>query len=244
MPSKTLLERLHRLGRHVAPAAAAATVLIAPTVKAQDSRSPQKPLQTNNISIVSDNPSTTPYQELTWLNDTSLELNKWFYQEPVEEGFRRTPISKIDEAVLKNGKLDLIQNGWHQTLLTAAIMNGKVRTVDLLLSAGASPDQKNGFDQHPLSLAVQTACRDNNPNRLSIIKSLIKAGAQQNVTDTDGRTPLMTAALHKKTQIMDLLISAGADKDRKDNDGQTARDLYNRQTIPFPFAHALSGIEK
>lgn len=201
MPHETLLERLNRLGKRLAPAAAAATVLLSPTAKAQEVR---------------------PNQEFAWMN-TSSELNRWFYQEPVGNGFRRTPIDKIDETVLKNGKLDLIRNGWNQTLLTAAVMNG-----------------------NPLFLAVQAADRADNPAGLAVIQSLVKAGAELNITDENGQTPLMMAAKHGQTQIMDVLISAGADKEMKDKAGRTAADLYARhqQTLSPLLAHRLKGIEK
>lgn len=224
MPHETLLEQLNRLGKRLAPAAAAATVLLSPTAKAQEVR---------------------PNQEFAWMN-TSSELSRWFYQEPVGNGFRRTPIDKIDETVLKNGKLDLIRNGWNQTLLTAAVMNGKAQTVDLLLNAGASPDQKNGLNQSPLFLAVQAADRADNPAGLAVIQSLVKAGAELNITDENGQTPLMMAAKHGQTKIMDVLISAGADKEMKDKAGRTAADLYARhqQTLSPLLAHRLKGIEK
>ena len=224
MPRETLLDRLNHLGKRLAPAVAATTVLLSPTAKAQDAHS---------------------NQELAWMNSSS-ELSQWFYQEPVRNGFRQTPIDKIDEKVLKNGKLDLIKNGWNQTLLTAAVMNGKIRTVDLLLNAGASPDKKNGLNQYPLFLAIQAAKRANNHTGLSVIQSLLKAGAQLNITDENGQTPLMMAAKNGQTQIMDLLISAGADKNMKDKAGKTAADLYaqHQQALHPLLVKQLKGIEK
>ena len=218
---KTLLEQLNQLGKRLAPVAAAATVLGAPTVQAENQ----------------------PRETLPRMNASS-EMDQWFYQEPVGNGFRRTPIEKIDETVLKSGKLDLIKNGWNQTLLTAAVMNGKAQTVDLLLASGASPDQKNGLDQYPLFLAIQAADRAHNPNGLSIVRSLVKAGANIHITDENGQTPLMMAAKHGQHQIMDVLIVAGANTETKDKAGRTAADLYKNHQQALTLARQSKGIEK
>ena len=52
------------------------------------------------------------------------------------------------------------------------------------------------------------------------MKLLLDAGADKEVKDEDGWTPLHVAARKGHTDIVKLLLDAGADKDVKDKDGR------------------------
>ena len=53
------------------------------------------------------------------------------------------------------------------------------------------------------------------------IQSLIKSGANCNVTDKDGWTPLHYAAERDDEECIAVLLAAGADVSIKDNEGRT-----------------------
>ena len=55
----------------------------------------------------------------------------------------------------------------------------------------------------------------------SIVNILLDAGADKEVKDEYGRTPLDVAAWEGHTDIVKLLLDAGADKEVKDRDGRT-----------------------
>ena len=58
-----------------------------------------------------------------------------------------------------------------------------------------------------------------------VIVTLLKAGANINVQNKDGWTPLMYAARHKPNpKVIIILLKAGADGRVKDHDGKTAFD--------------------
>lgn len=59
--------------------------------------------------------------------------------------------------------------------------------------------------------------RDN--NKLEAAKMLVNAGAEVNVADSDGRTPLHYAACAGNTELIKFLLENGAKKDVKDKDG-------------------------
>lgn len=54
------------------------------------------------------------------------------------------------------------------------------------------------------------------------LTSLLAAGADPNLTNADGWTPLMFAAFGSEAGIVDRLAAAGADVDQRARDGSTA----------------------
>lgn len=58
-------------------------------------------------------------------------------------------------------------------------------------------------------------------NHLEISMILLKAGADVNLTDRNGCTPLYKAAYHGRPVLVDVLVQAGADLNKSDKEGQT-----------------------
>ncbi len=56
------------------------------------------------------------------------------------------------------------------------------------------------------------------------VRALVKAGADVNVADGGGTTPLMSAAAAGRTGVVAILADAGADLDLRDRLGRTALD--------------------
>ncbi len=71
--------------------------------------------------------------------------------------------------------------------------------------------------RYPIDMAITAAGR----HRLEIIRLLIKAGADVNVKDEYGSTPLHTAALTNSEETINLLIKYGAKVSAKDTQGKT-----------------------
>ncbi len=96
-------------------------------------------------------------------------------------------------------------------LATVAQANRDARVVDVLLKAGAKIDeQQNG--KSALMLAAQG-------NTAEMISALVKAGADVNAKDTEGKTALMDAVVNPAA--FQALLKAGAKVDAKDNNGRS-----------------------
>jgi len=57
----------------------------------------------------------------------------------------------------------------------------------------------------------------------------VKAGADVNGANADGKTPLMLAALTNRTEMTKYLLEVGAKPDPADKDGNTALKLARTQ---------------
>jgi len=62
-------------------------------------------------------------------------------------------------------------------------------------------------------------------NRLPWLFGLLREGANVDVADAAGNTPLMQAVIAKKVKFVEVLIDEGADQGLKNAEGKTARDL-------------------
>lgn len=87
-------------------------------------------------------------------------------------------------------------------ILYLACINGLDEVVHLLLDAGANVNARGG-EGTPLIGAVTG-------NRLQLIELLIRRGANVNLTDTNGQSPMSLAKLLKKEAIVALLRQHGA----------------------------------
>lgn len=107
--------------------------------------------------------------------------------------------------------------------------------IRFLTSRGANPNIRDKKGVYPIQLAVTLGY-------LEGVEALIKAGAQIEVTNNAGETPLVAAVHRRDTPLIRLLLEKGANPDRSDNSGRTARDyaalMTGNSTILAEFERA------
>jgi ankyrin repeat protein len=139
--------------------------------------------------------------------------------------------------------------------LAYAIANSNLDLVNVLISAGASPNSVNSTGETPLmhlrsdapvefvhqliELGFDVKARDNSGrsvlmtiarfSNLAVVKELIDAGAKIDERDNEGNTVLMGAAENSDTSILKFLIKSGASLDRKNDDGKSALMIAARE---------------
>lgn len=99
-------------------------------------------------------------------------------------------------------------NRFGGTALIPAAEKGHPENVRLLLEAGVDPDHVNGLGWTALLEAV--ILTDGGPVHQEIVADLIKGGADVNLADADGVTPLAHARARGYGEIARLLEAAGA----------------------------------
>ena len=109
--------------------------------------------------------------------------------------------------------------GW--TPLHLAVFFGRINIVHLLLSKGANINIPSKNDQRVSPLHSALA----NPQNSAVGQLLIGAGADLNVRQSEGYTPLHYAAANGLDQVVRSLIAHSADQTIKNHQGKTAHDL-------------------
>ena len=148
-----------------------------------------------------------------------------------------------------------------RTAFTHAAKNGHVKIMDLLLKAGADPFQKSFKGQTPLMSAARSGktnavkkllqisstqhinIRDNGRGLTALIQAikrghdeiadiLLKAGANPNLPDFKGRTPLIYSAMAGKPPIVTRLLQISTVRENinaQDKNGNTAFSLAEEE---------------
>lgn len=113
------------------------------------------------------------------------------------------------------------------SLLGLATYFGREELVDMLLRHGADPDAaaRNPMQVRPLHSALSV--KDAELAR-RLTQRLLDAGAQPNVQQKGGWTPLHSAAVHGRQEIAALLLEHGADRYLPADDGSTAVRLAEK----------------
>jgi uncharacterized protein len=124
------------------------------------------------------------------------------------------------EAVLTAGwdANQLAPDGFSPLALAAFFDNAAA--FDRLLPLTQDVNQKAANPQQVA--ALHAACSRRDPR---MVELLLRAGADPNLTQADGFTPLQAAAQHGDAAIAGLLVLFGADPGMKNGKGQTAADI-------------------
>lgn len=99
-------------------------------------------------------------------------------------------------------------NRFGGTAIIPAAERGHVETVRTLIAAGADVDHVNNLGWTALIEAIILA--DGGPRHVDIVQALVDAGANVNLADREGVSPLKLARDRGYAKIAQILVTAGA----------------------------------
>jgi len=127
------------------------------------------------------------------------------------------------------------QDVYGNNALTKAVGNfGHYRQmVPMLLNVGVNPNSSVGSSEKinytALYKITNQALQTQDEIDYNIIRLFLEKGANPNLTDKNGKTPLMNAAYKGNLAIVKLLLEFGADPNLKDSSGQSALDMAEKK---------------
>ncbi len=95
------------------------------------------------------------------------------------------------------------------TALIAAAHLGHVEVVETLIRAGAPLDHVNNLNWTALIEAIVLG--DGGPRHVATLRALVAAGADVNLPDRSGNTPLALARIYAHAEMIKILQTAGAE---------------------------------
>ena len=96
-----------------------------------------------------------------------------------------------------------------------ACAKGSTNLINILLNAGANPNNANVSGLTCIHIAVFGGCSQ------EILETMINHGADVNVPNMGGRTPLMLACKKENIRTINVLLNAGANPHISDDSGDT-----------------------
>jgi ankyrin repeat protein len=168
---------------------------------------------------------------------TPILLALYFRNEALATLIReRTPDPDLFEAAAL-GETDLVAELMDRTpgganaiapdgfgVLGLSVYFGRVDTAEFLLTAGANPNTSsaNAFQVRPIHSA---AAHLDGARSLELVKILLEGGADPNLSQAGGWTPLHQAAAHGREETAKLLVENGASLTAKSDDGRTPLEM-------------------
>ncbi|XP_021371833.1 ankyrin repeat domain-containing protein 26-like isoform X2 [Mizuhopecten yessoensis] len=155
------------------------------------------------------------------------ELLEWHAKTNIGDNDTKTPLIKAvecnrEECVMllleHRGDVDATDRDG-DTSLHIAVRNGYTNIVKVLLRNGGTIDKKNKEGCTPLHIA----CKGKKPEIIRIL--LFDSKASVDVSDINGRTPLMLASYEGSVTAVQLLLQCNANTMIKDTKGFTAEDI-------------------
>ncbi len=114
----------------------------------------------------------------------------------------------VELAISLGADAKLITSPYEGTALIAAAHLGHAAVVRALIAGGAPLDHVNNLQWTALIESIVLG--DGGPRHVATLRALVEAGADVNLADGEGTTPLSLARVRGYTEMVEILLAAGA----------------------------------
>ncbi|MBC7808667.1 MAG: ankyrin repeat domain-containing protein [Akkermansiaceae bacterium] len=135
----------------------------------------------------------------------------------------RVKYIKVFRLLVRSTKNVNAADGSGDTLLRSAVYMDDPSTVEWLIKRGATIDSKR--------LLLMVSPKQSAPNNRAIMRHLLENGADPNVANEDGETPLVLAAQFGDPEIVGMMLKHKADPAHRTHYGFTARDWAKKRGL-------------
>lgn len=144
----------------------------------------------------------------------------------------RGKLDTVHALIARGANVEAGKRGY--TALMSAAFVGQPETIKALLAAGANINAQDdggysalkwaafGYFDKNISSALQSMFNGIDSDNPRIVQLLLERGANPNIPDKEGGTPLMSAAWMGHAKIVIVLLDGGAEINARNNDGETA----------------------
>jgi ankyrin repeat protein len=176
-------------------------------------------------------------------------------EDPLIKAAFRDDLPALVELVPSTIDINASDKATGTSALAYAVANSNLNMVNILISAGASPNSVNQEGETPLmhlrsdaplefvhqliELGFDVKAHDNSgrsvlmtlarSSNLAVVKELIAAGAKIDERGNNGSTVLMSAAENQDSDIVSYLVKSGASLNQESDDGASALLIAARE---------------
>lgn len=146
------------------------------------------------------------------------------------EAVRNQKLGHLERLIARGADVNT-RDDYHYTPLALAAWSGQSAALQVLLQAGAAAgiNQRDREEGVTALHAAVIVCRDLESAATDNVFHLLAAGADANLPDRDGWTPLHSCAFYHLPQFIPALLAAGADPTQRDRQGLTPTDRAQKQ---------------
>lgn len=134
-----------------------------------------------------------------------MTMDDWSFNGALHAAAEAGDATRVSELLSQGADANYrINSGVDMTPLMLAAVHDHPACIDLLLKAGAQPNESNQKSETALGYAVEN-------NNIACARLLIEAGSDVNLANVFGKTPLIKTIQGNSPQLFEILIAAGAD---------------------------------
>lgn len=138
-------------------------------------------------------------------------------------------LARVDELLDAGCGPNVAHPQYGSTPLSTACVTNRAEVVKRLLRSGADPNLRITY-RSPVDDRIERGVVALMFSRsLEVVTALLEVGADADVHDEEGNTPLMRAVLATPPAAVEALLAAGANARARNRGGDTAADLVRRR---------------